>query len=180
MNSDNLTLNSTSGNLIFNPSSTGGMGMGTTTPLNKLDVKGGMAIGRYAEINTAPNNSIIVGGNVGIEVANPSNPLEVGGPGSPYTLDQSFTNGTYAITANVVIGQSFTAGVKGYLSQITVYPALNNTNTFTLTVYAGTGFSGAVLNTTLYSGYMASTLAIPLSAPVAVTAGQQYTSYGRL
>ena len=40
MGADNLTLSSTTGNFIFNPSSTGNVGIGITTPAQKLDVAG--------------------------------------------------------------------------------------------------------------------------------------------
>jgi trimeric autotransporter adhesin len=40
MGANNLTLSSTTGNFIFNPSSTGNVGIGTTSPGSKLDVKG--------------------------------------------------------------------------------------------------------------------------------------------
>jgi hypothetical protein len=38
MAANNLTFSSTTGNLIFNPSSTGKMGVGTTTPITKMQV----------------------------------------------------------------------------------------------------------------------------------------------
>jgi len=44
----------------------GNVGIGTATPLSKLDVNGGVAIGTYAGNNTAPSNGLIVSGNVGI------------------------------------------------------------------------------------------------------------------
>ena len=44
----------------------GNVGIGTTNPVNKLDVNGGMAIGSYAGTNSATSNGLIVGGCVGI------------------------------------------------------------------------------------------------------------------
>jgi hypothetical protein len=46
---------------------TGNIGLGTTTPVNKLDVAGGMAIGSsYAGINIAPTNGLLIEGSLGI------------------------------------------------------------------------------------------------------------------
>jgi hypothetical protein len=44
----------------------GRVGIGTTGPLSKLDVNGGVAVGTYAGNNAAPSNGLIVSGNVGI------------------------------------------------------------------------------------------------------------------
>jgi hypothetical protein len=44
----------------------GNVGIGTLTPLSKLDVNGGVAIGSYAGTSAAPSNGLIVSGNVGI------------------------------------------------------------------------------------------------------------------
>jgi hypothetical protein len=41
----------------------GKIGVATTTPVNLLDVAGGIAIGSYAGVNTAPSNGLIVSGN---------------------------------------------------------------------------------------------------------------------
>jgi hypothetical protein len=44
----------------------GNVGIGTTSPINLLDVNGGVAVGAYAGIDTAPTKGLIVSGNVGI------------------------------------------------------------------------------------------------------------------
>ena len=50
----------------------GFVGIGTTTPVNLLDVSGAMAIGSYAGTNTSPSGtSLIVSGNVGIVFTSP-------------------------------------------------------------------------------------------------------------
>ncbi len=52
--------------------SSGNVGIGTTAPLSKLDVNGGVAVGSYAGVNSAPSNGMIISGNVGIGTANPT------------------------------------------------------------------------------------------------------------
>jgi len=63
----------------------GKVGIGTTAPVNKLDVEGGLAVGAtYSGTNTAPTNGLLVEGNVGIGTSAPAYKLDVvgGGPGT--------------------------------------------------------------------------------------------------
>lgn len=57
----------------------GNVGIGSITPANKLDVKGGVAIGNYSGTNSAPTNGAIIQGNVGIGTPVPVNKLDVEG-----------------------------------------------------------------------------------------------------
>ena len=57
--------------------STGNVGIGTT-PVNKLDVEGGVAIGPlYSGTNTVPTNGLLVQGNVSLGTSNNINKLDV-------------------------------------------------------------------------------------------------------
>jgi hypothetical protein len=61
-------------------SASGSVGMGTTTPANRLDVEGAAAIGTgYSGSSTAPANGAIIEGSVGIGTAAPSSKLDVRG-----------------------------------------------------------------------------------------------------
>ncbi len=71
---DNITISQSLG-IIFSTDGTekmriepgGDVGIGTTGPINKLDVEGGAVIGAtYSGTNTAPANGLLVEGNVGI------------------------------------------------------------------------------------------------------------------
>jgi len=58
----------------------GDVGIGTTTPANKLDVEGAAAIGAtYSGTNAAPANGLLVEGDVGIGTSTPSAKLDVSG-----------------------------------------------------------------------------------------------------
>ena len=58
-----------------------GIGIGTTTPKNALDVNGGVVIGSggWAGSSTAPTDGVIIKGPVGIGTPAPRNALDVGG-----------------------------------------------------------------------------------------------------
>lgn len=58
----------------------GDVGIGTTAPVNKLDVEGGAAIGAsYSGTSSAPSNGLIVEGTVGVMTSSPGAPLTVAG-----------------------------------------------------------------------------------------------------
>ncbi|MCP3476668.1 hypothetical protein NLM33_41610 [Bradyrhizobium sp. CCGUVB1N3] len=68
------------GGKFFNLTNAGNVGIGTTVPLNKLDVAGGHVIGAgYVGTTTAPANGLIVQGNVGIGTQTALNALDVNG-----------------------------------------------------------------------------------------------------
>jgi hypothetical protein len=58
----------------------GNTGLGTYSPLNRLDVTGAIAVGGgYAGSKTAPLNGAIIRGNIGVGTATPINKLDVEG-----------------------------------------------------------------------------------------------------
>ena len=76
----------------------GNVGIGTTSPVSKLDVKGGISAGSYAGINAAPTNGMIISGNVGIGTTSPVGLLDVAySSGTAHAL-------TVSTTGNVGIG----------------------------------------------------------------------------
>ena len=66
-------------NNIYN-NNAGNVGIGIATPVNKLDIAGGIAIGaNYSGTSTAPVNGAIIEGNVGIGTTTPLSTLHVEG-----------------------------------------------------------------------------------------------------
>ena len=94
----------------------GNVGIGTSTPVNKLDVEGAAAIGAaYSGAGTAPTNGLAVEGNVGIGTAAPEQKLHVfkGSAGSVTANANSvgiFENSTHSYIS-VISPSSFDRGI---------------------------------------------------------------------
>lgn len=78
--SDGFSVKNMAGTTRFRVNAVGGVGIGTTSPQNLLDIEGSMVIGAgYSGTNAAPANGLLVQGNVGIGTTNPNAKLEVAG-----------------------------------------------------------------------------------------------------
>jgi hypothetical protein len=83
----------------------GNVGIGTTSPQNKLDVNGGVAVGTYAGI-AGSSNGIISSGNVGIGTTAPAYLLHVGSPttvGVVADFQNSSGYCTFSPSANTIL-----------------------------------------------------------------------------
>ncbi len=99
--------------------SVGKIGIGTTSPVSKLDVEGGLSVGEnYSGTTAAPSNGAIIEGNVGIGTASPAEKLEVNG--KTKTTNLQLTNGA----SNGSILQSDANGNASWVSPSTI----TNTN----------------------------------------------------
>jgi hypothetical protein len=100
----------------------GNVGIGTTLPINSLDISGGMSIGNYYS-SAAPTNGLIVSGNVGIGTTLPITSLDVEG--------------------------NVRTGWKGYSDRIHVMPSDLRASTGTGNWSMNTGSSGSSRGNTI-------------------------------
>jgi hypothetical protein len=99
-------------NIFMTLNTSGNLGIGTTGPLNKLDILGNMALGTYAGVNTAPTNGLIVSGSIGIGLTDPGT-YELNVSGQLNTTDL-YIGGTQvtstAVELNRLDGTTVTSG----------------------------------------------------------------------
>jgi hypothetical protein len=84
------------------------MGIGTTSPINKLDIEGGAVIGAtYSGTYNAPTNGLLVQGNVGIGTTSPINKLDIEGGaviGATYSGTYNAPTNGLLVQGNMGIG----------------------------------------------------------------------------
>ena len=86
----------------------GNIGLGTSSPVNRLDVEGGVVIGiNYSGTNTAPTNGLLVEGNLGLGTTSPMNKLDVEGGaviGATYSGSNTAPANGLLVQGNVGVG----------------------------------------------------------------------------
>ena len=114
--------------IILTTKGTGGVGIGTSSPANALDVKGAAAFGTYAGTASGASNGIIVSGNVGIGTTSPAATLDVTGNGIHIASGGGAASGvlwnnsgtlTWNSTALTVGGSVTASGATGYVPYFT-------------------------------------------------------------
>ena len=125
-----------------------GIGTGTMSSSNKLEVNGAASIG-YTN-TSAPSNGLLVRGNVGIWTTAPTSPLVV-------TAPTSFTSGTLAsvVAPAVTPSASPLTGLNVDLSAIT--PISNAATIAAISTAPFTGAGNSAANYGLYIGAITST-----------------------
>jgi hypothetical protein len=92
----------------------GNVGIGTTTPLNKLDILGGAAIGSsYAGSYTASANGLLVQGSVGIGTVTPEVKLDVRSTRSLPATSGTAQTGVIRVTDSASYGYTMDMGIDG-------------------------------------------------------------------
>jgi subtilisin-like proprotein convertase family protein len=92
---------------------TGNLGIGTTTPINKLDVEGGIAVGSsYSGTSAAPANGAIIQGNVGIGTITPEAKLHIE-DAAPGLMLMDSDNLSTAVGSSGIINAYGSDGVGG-------------------------------------------------------------------
>lgn len=107
----------------------GNVGIGTTTPVNKLDVEGGLAVGvNYSGTSTAPTNGAIIQGNVGIGTTSAARKLDVNGDASINGVIVGIGGGNN--TTNTLVGaNSLVANTSGSVNTAIGASALSSNTT---------------------------------------------------
>jgi hypothetical protein len=114
---------------------------------------------------------VVSGGSVGVGTTTPSALFEVATYAASGVLDQECAdgnNGKYGANS----WQSFTAGISGHLTTVSLQ--MRASSAPTLSLYAGEGLGGTLLysaSVSLSNGWNA----ISIASPFEVTGGQQYT-----
>lgn len=115
---------------------TGRIGIGTSSVANKLDVEGSMAIGSsFSGSNAAPAEGLIIQGNTGIGTASVVNKLDVEGGvaiGSSYSGSSSAPSNGLIVQGSVGLGtNSFASGITGHatISSGSTHKAFNTNTT---------------------------------------------------
>ncbi|PHS10031.1 MAG: hypothetical protein COA88_03100 [Kordia sp.] len=120
----------------------GYVGLGTSIPVNVLDVEGGVAIGSsYSGSATAPTNGLIVEGNIGIGTSSTINKLDVAGG---IAIGATYSGSATAPTNGAIIEGKLGIGTTSPSNQlhigITGGIQLTNSETSNVTVTNGTIF----------------------------------------
>ncbi len=148
----------------------GNVGIGTTTPINKLDISGNVAIGTYGGAAAAPANGMIVSGNVGIGANFNSNAvnsaLDLNGA---VTLRSATAPTTFAGVASLYFNGTKLMAQEGVAAPVAVLSSN--------LVAAGAGLAGGTISAANSSGTI-SLATVGLSAGTYV--GVVTDNYGRV
>jgi hypothetical protein len=119
-------------------SSNGRVGIGTTSPANKLDVNGGVAIGSYAG-SAGIANGLVISGSVGLGTNSATTGYELTASGGLYSLQNSTTYAAAYVMNTTTTGTASTgAGAALYASAT---GASNTADALYATNSSGTGYA---------------------------------------
>ena len=119
------------------------VGIGTTAPVSKLDVSGGMSVGSYAATNAAPTNGAVISGVVGIGTSSPGS-AQLAVTAANASSSGTVVNSAASSTADLIEAQSNGTNVlrvnaSGLLASPAVLTVIPQNASSTSTIVTGAG-----------------------------------------
>ena len=151
MGANNLTFSSTTGNLIFNPSSTGYVGIGNTSPGSKLDVKGTLRLSGATSGYVGFSPAAAAGSTIYTLPAadgTSGQALTTNGSG---TLSWAIPTTTNTLTSSTNTLTSTVNGVAATASAVNTVANTSSANNLSTTVNGVAGSTVPIINTNALS-----------------------------
>ena len=154
----------------------GNVGIGTTGPINKLDVEGKIAIGAtYSGTSSAPTNGAIIEGSVGIGTISPASKLDIEGG---ITIGTTYSGTSSAPTNGAIIEGSVGIGTISPASKLDIEGGITIGATYAGTTVAPV--NGAIIEGAVGIGTNAPLAGVKLDVDGAIKVGVNGTAISNI